>query len=77
MRADVLMSFVVLSHEYISFLSEGYAEGMLNVYKRMFSFVKLHNVNSHIFLAFVTQMMGLWVFSVHRIILSSALEDCA
>jgi hypothetical protein len=44
---------------------------------KMFSFVKLPNVNFHILLAFITQLMILWVITMHRMSLSSALGDYA
>jgi len=40
-----------------------------------FSFVKLHNLNFHILLAFITQLTVLWVIIVHRMNLCSALGD--
>jgi len=42
---------------------------------KKFSFVRLHNVNFHILLAFITQLMVLWFITMHRMSLSSALGD--
>lgn len=36
MRSDVFVCVVGLSHKLISFLSEGFAESMLNVHKKVF-----------------------------------------
>lgn len=42
---------------------------------KKFLFVKLHNLNFHIVLAFITQLMILWVIALHRMSLSSTLGD--
>ena len=76
MHSDVFVCVMGLAQKLLSFLSEGFAESMLYAHEKVF-ICKLCNVNFHILLAFITQLMVLWVTTLHRMSLSSTLGDYA